>query len=94
MSTLVHLKESDESCHSCAQAATRLDPRNVQAINMLGLCYTSKGDLQASIRTSNINQQAFSNDTETNNCTRPTTAQMRCDYGKAAGQQSATCLIE
>jgi tetratricopeptide (TPR) repeat protein len=31
------------------QAATRLDPRSVQAINMLGLCYTSQGDLQDGI---------------------------------------------
>ena len=32
------------------QAATRLDPRNAAAINMLGLCYTSQGDLQDGIR--------------------------------------------
>lgn len=32
------------------QAATRLDPRNVQAINMLGLCYVSRGDLQDGIK--------------------------------------------
>jgi tetratricopeptide (TPR) repeat protein len=32
------------------QAATRLDPRNAAAINMLGLCYTSQGDLQDGIK--------------------------------------------
>jgi len=31
------------------QAATRLDARSVQAVNMLGLCYTSQGDLDRAI---------------------------------------------
>ena len=41
---------ADADSNAPTQAATRLDPRNVAAINMLGLCYTSQGDLQQGIK--------------------------------------------
>lgn len=41
---------ADATATAPMQAATRLDPRNVAAINMLGLCYTSQGDLQEGIK--------------------------------------------